>query len=197
MTIHPRFRYLVRHVLVAFTFGAVALAASAQAADDAAAHRAFDDARQAATSGPHDVPLAGQAVLKLPAGHAFVPLPQAGAMLNAMGNPGHDEQLQGLIVPKGDNDSWFIIVRYVDEGYIQDDDAKDWNADEPLQSASTDQVAAYGLAALVGGVAAKKLGYLALALAFLAKFAKVAILAVAGLGAVTSRWFKRGRDTTA
>jgi uncharacterized membrane-anchored protein len=304
MTIHHLVRKLVRHTLVAFTFGAAALAASAQTADAAAAQRAFGDARKAAIAGPHDVPLAGQAVLKLPAGHAFVPQPQAGAMLNAMGNPGHDEQLQGLIFPKGDNDSWFIIIRYVDEGYIKDDEAKDWNADELLQSyregteeankerekmgvpaieiegwaekpaydaqqhrlvwamsshergaaagsakgvnyntyalgregyfslnlvtglnelpahkpaaqtmlsalqfddgkryadfdASTDKVAAYGLAALVAGVAAKKLGFLALALAFVAKFAKVAILAVAGFGAVAARWFKRGRNPTA
>lgn len=57
--------------------------------------------------------------------------------------------------------------------------------------ASTDQVAGYGLAALIGVVAAKKLGLLALIAAFAAKFAKVGILAVVGLGAATSRLFRR------
>lgn len=48
---------------------------------------------------------------------------------------------------------------------------------------STDKVAAYGLAALVGGVAAKKLGLFAIAAAFLAKFAKLAFVAVIAAGA--------------
>jgi uncharacterized membrane-anchored protein len=49
--------------------------------------------------------------------------------------------------------------------------------------AGTDKVAEYGLAALVAGVAAKKLGLLALAGVFFAKFAKIIIAAGAvGLG---------------
>jgi len=47
-------------------------------------------------------------------------------------------------------------------------------------NASTDHIAAYGLAALVGGVVAKKIGLLALAGAFIAKFAKILVLACAG-----------------
>ena len=46
---------------------------------------------------------------------------------------------------------------------------------------STDHVAEFGLAALIAGVAAKKLGLLALAVAFVVKFAKVIVVAVAGL----------------
>lgn len=57
-------------------------------------------------------------------------------------------------------------------------------------NSSTDKVAAYGLAALVAGVAAKKLGLLALLAAGMVKFAKVIILAVAGLGAALRKWFK-------
>jgi uncharacterized membrane-anchored protein len=55
---------------------------------------------------------------------------------------------------------------------------------------STDKVAAYGLGALVAGVAAKKLGLLALLAATVVKFAKVIALAVAGLGAAITRWVK-------
>ena len=58
---------------------------------------------------------------------------------------------------------------------------------------STDDVAAYGLAALVGGVAAKKLGLLALIGAFLIKAWKiVAIAAFGGLAAIR-KFFGRAR----
>lgn len=58
-------------------------------------------------------------------------------------------------------------------------------------NASTDHLAEYGLAGLIGVVAAKKLGLLALLAVFLAKFAKVGILAVLGLGAVFTKLFRR------
>lgn len=58
-------------------------------------------------------------------------------------------------------------------------------------NSSTDKVAEYGLAALVGGLAAKKLGLFAVAAAFLAKFAKVGILAGAGTFAGLRKYFKK------
>jgi uncharacterized membrane-anchored protein len=249
----------------------------------------WDVARQAAQNGPADITLAGQAMLKLPADRVFIPQPHATKLLNAMGNPGEDPRLQGLIFPADDNAGWFMTVRYEDSGYIKDDDAKEWNADDLLTSyregteennkerakmgvaemeilgwaqppaydaathrlvwamksrdkgstsdqdlgvnyntyvlgregylsmnlvtglnelpahkseahalldatnfvdgkryadfnASTDHVAEYGLAALVLGAGAKKLGLLAVIAAFAAKFAKVGILLLAGLG---------------
>jgi uncharacterized membrane-anchored protein len=57
-------------------------------------------------------------------------------------------------------------------------------------NSSTDKVAAYGLAALVAGVAAKKLGLLALVAATVVKFAKIIMLAAAGLCAAVMRWLK-------
>ena len=48
-------------------------------------------------------------------------------------------------------------------------------------NASTDHIAEYGLAALIAGVAAKKLGLFALIAAFVVKFAKIIIIAIAGL----------------
>ncbi len=60
-------------------------------------------------------------------------------------------------------------------------------------NSSTDKVAEYGLAALVGGLAAKKLGMFALAAGFFAKFAKVILLAGAGLVAVFTKFFKRDK----
>ena len=272
----------------------------AQAADaDATGQKAFDDARKVARDGPADVALASQAVLKLPAGMVFVPQPQALALLNAMGNPGSDDALQGLVFP-ADNAGWFMTVRFEPSGYIKDDDAKGWDVDELLKSyqegteasnaerlkmgvpalevlgwaekpaydaathrlawamssrhkgaaadepqgvnyntyvlgregyfsmnlitgladlpahrpaaqgllqalafddgkryadfqPGTDKVAEYGLAALVVGVAAKKLGLIAVVLAFVAKFAKVIFLAVAGFGALAAKFWKRDK----
>jgi len=57
-------------------------------------------------------------------------------------------------------------------------------------NSSTDKVAAYGLAALVAGVAAKKLGLLALLVATIVKFAKIIAVAVAALIVAIKRWFK-------
>jgi uncharacterized membrane-anchored protein len=275
--------------------GLIGLARAQTPADPG--EQVFEEARKASTSGPADVPLAGKAVLKLPEGHAFVPQPQAGKLLNAMGNPGTDPRLAGLIFPKGEA-GWFMTVRYEDSGHIKDDDAKDWNADDLLKSyregteaaneervkmgvpameivgwaekpayepathrlvwamssrdkgapateaqgvnyntyvlgregyfmlnlvtdlkdlpahkpaaqtmlaalnfndgqryadfnANTDRVAEYGLAALVVGVAAKKLGFLAAAGLFFAKFAKVILLGLAGVGALAVKLFKR------
>jgi len=54
---------------------------------------------------------------------------------------------------------------------------------------STDHVAAYGLAALVGVVAAKKLGLLAVAGLFLLKFAKLFAIAAAGFGVALAKAF--------
>jgi hypothetical protein len=62
-------------------------------------------------------------------------------------------------------------------------------------NASTDKVAEYGLAALVAGVAAKKLGLFAVILAFLAKFAKVGLLALFGGGVLFKKWFSRKKES--
>jgi uncharacterized membrane-anchored protein len=63
-------------------------------------------------------------------------------------------------------------------------------------NASTDHIAAYGIAALVGGVVAKKLGILALAGAFVLKFAKVIFLAVAAFFGGAFKLFRRKKTQT-
>ncbi|MGM9513193.1 DUF2167 domain-containing protein [Roseateles sp. DB2] len=258
----------------------------------------FAEARQAAATGPSDVSLANQAVLHLPAGKVFIPQPHAAKLMRAMGNPGDYSDLLGLVFPESGQENWFAVLRFEGAGYIKDDDAKDWNADELLKSyregteasnkeraklgvpeleivgwaekpayaadghrlvwamssrskgaaadeeqgvnyntyalgregylslnlvtdlkdlglhkeeakallgamefndgkryadfnSSTDRVAEYGLAALVLGVGAKKLGFFAVLFAFLAKFAKLALIAVLGLGGVLLKFFKR------
>lgn len=255
---------------------------------------AIEAADKVAISGPKDVPLAGQAILHLPANYYFVPQPEAGQLSHALGNT-LSPRLVGLV--GAPNAGWLVYITYLDDGHVNDDDAKTWRADELLDglkqgteagnservsrgfaaievagwieapaydaashhlvwsalvkekgdqagagsanyntyalgrdghfeldlvtdadkveafkvnakellaalefdkghrysdyNPSTDRLAAYGLAALVGGVAAKKLGLIALAGAFLLKFAKLIGLAVLALFAVIGRLFRR------
>jgi uncharacterized membrane-anchored protein len=259
---------------------------------------AFREAGAAIQKGPANLPIAEQAVLQLPTGYHFVSAEPARNLLEAMGNPGN-ENVQGMIFPSGDEARWFIVVSFNPAGYIKDDDARDWKADDLLAEirkgteaangerrgrglpelevvgwvepphydpethrlvwslssrlkgagageaaginyntlmlgregyislnlvtdlgaigklksvahnmlaslefdagkryadfqAETDKVAEYGLAALVAGVAAKKLGLLALAGVFFAKFAKLIIAAGAvGLGVLGRVFGKR------
>ncbi len=64
-------------------------------------------------------------------------------------------------------------------------------------NSSTDKVAEYGLAALVLGVGAKKLGLLAVIGAFFLKFAKIILLAVVGFGGAIMKLFGRKKSETA
>ncbi|KQV53113.1 hypothetical protein ASC95_10130 [Pelomonas sp. Root1217] len=269
----------------------------AHAADTPPENPAWTEAKAVAKAGPADIAIAGQATLHLPADRVFIPQPQAGKLLTAMGNPGQHTELAGLVFPKGEGE-WFATLRYIASGYVNDGDAKEWKADELLSSykegteasneerkkmgvtpleiigwaeppayeatqhrlvwamsskekgapadaalgvnyntyalgregylslnfitglkdlpaqkpdakallgalefdkgkryedfdSSTDHVAEYGLAALVVGVGAKKLGLLAVAFAFIAKFAKIIFIAVVAFGAAITKFFKR------
>lgn len=64
-------------------------------------------------------------------------------------------------------------------------------------NSSTDKVAEYGLAALVLGVGAKKLGLLAVIGAFFLKFAKIIILAAVGFGGAIMKFFGRKKSESA
>lgn len=280
------------------------LAASVQAQQPAGGDTAREEraavakaAQEAMLSGPQVVQLLDQAAFALPENYGFIPKAQATTLMEMWGNSVGDEFL-GMVVPLHGGDShWFAAVDYINSGYIKDDDAKEWNADDllanlqegteagnerraklgipPLKvtrwvevpkydadvhhlvwsaeirlkegedndpgvnyntyvlgregyislnlvtslgdveadkqaakalltairfndgkrygefNASTDKVAAYGLAALVGGLALKKLGLLAVIGAFVAKFFKVMLVAVAAAGGWFSRFFKR------
>lgn len=265
-------------------------------AQEAALIAAIESAQKAIKRGPQDIPLSGQATLKLPAHFGFVPSAEAAQYLKALGNT-PEETLAGLVVPiEGQKGDWFVTINYMPSGYIKDDDAKEWDADELLESiragteagnkqraqrgipelevigwvekprydekskrlvwsisskekgqadtvdnginyntyalgregyfslnlvtgqnavaqdkpavhtllsalqydegkryenfnAATDKVSEYGLAALVAGVAAKKLGLLAMAAVFLAKFWKLLLVGVFGVGFVARKVF--------
>nr|WP_256228683.1 DUF2167 domain-containing protein [Variovorax sp. YR750] len=76
--------------------------------------------------------LRDQAQLHLPAGYVWVPTPAAAQLMRSMGNR-TDDTFIGAIFPADDAD-WMAVVKFVKEGYIKDDDAKDWNADDLLKS---------------------------------------------------------------
>jgi uncharacterized membrane-anchored protein len=96
------------------------------------AEAAGDAARRAMVAGPTSIELRDQAKLALPAGFVYVPMPEAGRLMRSMGNT-VGPQFIGLIFPESDGD-WFVAIHFDDAGYVKDDDAKDWNADELLQS---------------------------------------------------------------
>jgi uncharacterized membrane-anchored protein len=255
---------------------------------------AFDAASSAMIKGPSDISIMSQATLKLPANFAFIPKDEAIKMLEEMGN-GSDNSVEGIIFSLDKLEEGFFVISYIGAGYIKDDDALSWDADDLLTSLkdgteylnqervqmgipeievlgwitpptydmdshklvwsaqmtqkgaganeanginyntyvlgregyitlnlvtdaqyidglkpvahelleamtfdtgkqygdfneNTDHVAEYGLAALVAGVAAKKLGFIALIVAFVIKFAKFIGLGLAGVW-----YFMRGR----
>lgn len=281
---------------MALALGAAAITAAAQSTEgDHAALKA--EVARVQQVGPVDVALRDQAKLKLPDGAMFVPQPTADKVLKAMGNRG-DPRVIGLIFPTKPGQDWTMVAEYEPSGYIKDDDARDWNADDLLKSlkegtaaaneerkkagfsalevtgwaekpaydaathrlvwaatavhpgapadeaavvnyntyalgrqgyisinlltdtkalasdkayardmlgrlefvdgkryadfdSKTDHVAEYGLAALVAGVAAKKLGLLAIIGVTLAKFWKIGLIALAGIGSIVPRLRKR------
>lgn len=93
---------------------------------------AFKAAKAVQKAGPADIVLRDQAHLKLPEGYVWVPTPAAAQLMHAMGNR-TDDTFLGAIFPADDAD-WMAVVKFVKEGYIKDDDAKDWNADDLLKS---------------------------------------------------------------
>jgi uncharacterized membrane-anchored protein len=103
-------------------------ASSLEAEQDAA----FKAAKAVQKVGPVDITLRDQAHLQLPAGYVWVPTPAAAQLMRSMGNR-TDDTFIGAIFPADDAD-WMAVVKFVKEGYIKDDDAKDWNADDLLKS---------------------------------------------------------------
>jgi uncharacterized membrane-anchored protein len=281
---------------------AQAPAQSSAAAREAELNAAYEAGVQAGTRGPAKVALLDQAGLDVPADYLFVPKREAARILRALGNTITESSLEGIVVGLKPTDDWIVVVRHIKEGYIKDDEAKDWKADELLANlkegndeankdrvsrgfpeveivgwiekptydaaahrlvwslssrhkgepdratkginyntyalgrdgyfslnlltnterigadkavartllaalaynegkayedfnASTDHIAAYGIAALVGGIAAKKLGLFALIGVFVLKFAKIFAIGAAAVLAGLWKFFGRKRES--
>jgi len=276
-------------------------------AQDVAYIHAIKNALSAATPGPSQVILLNEAILHLPENYIYIPKQQAQVYMESMGNQIDDESFQGIIMPKENSTNWFITINYIKSGYVRDEEAKDWNADDLFKTLKegndeankerakqkmsgldiigwieppkydtvkhrlvwsmlakdqaatkeddaivnyntyalgrngyfklnlvtpkttveknklyaqtilanldfnngnryedfnekTDHIAAYGIAALVGGVVAKKLGLLAVIGVFLLKFAKIGVLVVAAffgkIKAALRKLFNRNASET-
>lgn len=103
------------------------------APNQAALQAAWQAADKAAQKGPSTAAIAGQATLNIPANYYFVPKMQANALMKAMGNS-ESPELYGLIVPNDEKDNALFTVEYQADGYVKDNEAKDLNPDDILQS---------------------------------------------------------------
>lgn len=121
-------------VVMSFSVSAQQSAPPSEASRKAELVAAWQAAEKAGTSGPADIPLIDQAVLQLPPDDFFVPKAEAARVLRAMGNVINETSFVGLVVGKKQSDQWIVVIRHVKEGYIKDDDAKNWNADELLKN---------------------------------------------------------------
>jgi uncharacterized membrane-anchored protein len=93
----------------------------------------WDAVSVALVNGPTDVALGDQAKLHLDATHQYVPRKEAAALMRMWGNSTGDG-FYGLVFDKSPDVQWTIAIDHVAEGFVKDDDAKTWNADELLQS---------------------------------------------------------------
>ncbi len=84
-------------------------------------------------AGPREIALADQAMLALPEGYLFLDAEQTKDALRRMGNSPSDATL-GLVVSDVEEESWFVVLSYHDEGYIRDDYARSWDTDAMLKS---------------------------------------------------------------
>lgn len=94
---------------------------------------ALSNMSKAAIDGPKSIPLADQATLSLGEAYTFIPKTQAAQYMEAHGNS-NDPKLIGMVVNQSGDLNWILLIKYIDEGYIKEDDAKNWNADELLDS---------------------------------------------------------------
>lgn len=119
--------------------------AHAQAKDHGAAEHA--QAQEAAPSDGADAPAAGQRLpwqpgpkplnlghgvkLDLPEGFAFLAQPEAGKLMEKMGNL-HNEDMLGLVVSESDSAEYLVTIDFEDQGHIKDDEELD--SEELLES---------------------------------------------------------------
>jgi uncharacterized membrane-anchored protein len=83
--------------------------------------------------GPSEASLGEQALLKLPKGYRFLGSQDTQRLLKQMGNFPSGSEL-GLITSTEEEERWFMVVRYIDAGYVKDDEAANWDADALMAS---------------------------------------------------------------
>lgn len=83
--------------------------------------------------GPTEAKLGDQARLTVPQGYRFLGAQETQLLLKQMGNFPSGSEL-GLITSATDGQQWFMVVRYIDAGYVKDDEAANWDADALMAS---------------------------------------------------------------
>lgn len=81
--------------------------------------------------GPTKVDLGHDLDLDLPEPYVFLGMPDAGRLLEKLGNF-HNETLLGVVASKSEEADWFVTIRYEDEGFIKDDE--EIKSDEILEA---------------------------------------------------------------
>jgi uncharacterized membrane-anchored protein len=98
-----------------------------------ASTNAADGAAEDAIRGPATIPLGSKlATMQLPTGYVFIGKEKTKKLLEEQGSVG--DNALGMIVPVKDPNSFWVLCRYEDCGYVKDDDAEKLNADEILQT---------------------------------------------------------------
>ena len=124
-------------LLWAFLLPALAVAQGARPGESAEQKRArefneaFERARLTWHKGPSEITVINQGKLNLPAGYLFIPQAEASHIMRALGNIAQPS-LVGLVISEADGLAWFAVLSHEKVGYIKDDDARSWNADELL-----------------------------------------------------------------
>lgn len=95
--------------------------------------KALSNMAKTAVDGPKSIPLVDQATLSLGEGYTFIPKEEAHEYMEAHGNI-NGPDLIGMVVSHEGDLNWIILIKYIDEGYVKEDDAKNWNADELFKS---------------------------------------------------------------
>ncbi len=127
---------------IGVAFIALSLFSSMAKAQEPAAAQAVDATKAAEAAaqpevpspwqqGPKHVDLSNGIALDLPADYDFLPMPEAGKMMESMGNL-YNENLLGVVAARDEQSPWFVTLRYDEEGYVKDDESVD--GDELLES---------------------------------------------------------------
>lgn len=109
-------------------FGALCLAGSVEAQDQAKSEHKY-----AWQAGPFEAKLGNQATLKLSEEYIFLGPQETQRILKDMGNFPSGQEL-GLVAGSKHDSKWFMVIRFEEAGFVPDDDAANWNADEMLAS---------------------------------------------------------------
>lgn len=75
-------------------------------------------------SGPAPLSLPHGVEMQLPDGYRFLAMPQAGELMKKLGNL-HNENLLGIVISENPDESYFVSIRFDEEGFIKDDEKLD------------------------------------------------------------------------